>query len=136
MDCMSGVSAAATVSMRQGGALAYVTLIGEIDLAAEPALAEVASQLRTTAPTTVILDLAGITFAGSTLANFVVRVRRSVPTGTRLILYRPNPSTRRILELSLVDKLAVIRDQLPAGLEAHGDAGGPWAAVREVVRQA
>lgn len=116
MECSAEVSeapAVVAVSVRASDATAYVRLAGEVDFADTIALAGAADQLHAAAPSTVVLDLAAVTFADSTLVNFVVRIYNRMPNGARLLLCRPTPLTRRILAVTSIDTIAVRCENLP-----------------------
>lgn len=90
-----------------------VHLAGDLDLAAEPALDDAVARIAALAPRTVVVDLAAVTFACTTLANFIVALYHALPGGTPLLLCRPPPLTRRVLELASMEMIATVRDDLP-----------------------
>jgi anti-anti-sigma regulatory factor len=90
-----------------------VQVAGDIDINAEPGLAAAADQLRADAPRIVLIDVAGVTFACSTLANFLVRVHNAIPHGALLVVCRPSPRTRYVLELIDLRLIATLCDHLP-----------------------
>jgi anti-anti-sigma factor len=100
---------------------AQVCLAGEIDIASWVVLSEIVDWLTALAPVSVVLDLAEVTFACSTLVNFVVRVRRAEPDGAELILWRARPATEWVLRVSDMATIATIRDELtePFALAAY-----------------
>lgn len=93
---------------------AFVCLAGEIDQAATERLSYAADRLATVAPAGVVVDLEAVTFAGATLPNFVARIYRLVPDGTSVVLCRPRPMTRWVLEATGMNQIATLRDDLPA----------------------
>jgi anti-anti-sigma factor len=103
-----------TMSARPGEAFAYLRLAGEIDIAAEPALADAVDRLHAVAPQTVVIDLGAVTFACSTLANFLVRVRRAIPDGASVVLCRPRPRVRHILNLVGMSAIVALPDDVPS----------------------
>ncbi|MCI4063975.1 STAS domain-containing protein [Micromonospora sp. R77] len=92
---------------------ALVCLAGEIDMDADPALAGVVDRLSAVAPSEVVVDLADVTFASSTLLNFLARAHLALTADTALIVCRPGPHTRRLLEMTGVGKLVTMRGDLP-----------------------
>jgi len=90
-----------------------VHVAGDVDLAGEPVLAGVVRQLVVTRCGRVYVDLAGITFAGAILLNFVVRVATRLPDHPTTVLCRPNAVTRRLIELASLDCVATVRADLP-----------------------
>jgi anti-anti-sigma factor len=107
-----------------GEVVARVCLAGDVDITGEDALAA-ADQLDTITPRTVIVDLAAVTFACSTLATFLVRVHNILPDGAVLILYRPTPRTRHLLDLTGLDAICTVREDLPPqGSDVRPRPGG------------
>jgi anti-anti-sigma factor len=102
-----------TVFARPGEAVVCLRMAGEVDMAAEPALAHAVARLHAFAPSTVVIDLAAVTFACSTLANFVVRVRNAIPDDASLLLCRPTTAIRRLLKLTALDGFVALDDDLP-----------------------
>ncbi|RKN41040.1 STAS domain-containing protein [Micromonospora endolithica] len=92
---------------------AMVCLAGEIDMDADPALSGVADRLSAVAPSEVVVDLADVTFASSTLLNFLARVHVALAADTALVVCRPRRHTRRLLEMTSVGNLVTVRGDLP-----------------------
>jgi anti-anti-sigma factor len=90
-----------------------VRVAGDVDLAGEPVLAGVVRQLAATRCGSVYIDLAGITFAGATLLNFLVCLVTRLPDHPATVLCRPNAMTRRMIELTSLDHVATVRADLP-----------------------
>src|SRR4051812_34704303 len=59
-----------TVTVAPGRERADLVLSGEVDMPARPQLAEVVDQLAITAPHTVVVDLAAVSYGGSVLVNW------------------------------------------------------------------
>ena len=112
-------AAAVTVTVTPGptGLLACVSLVGDIDMAVDIALTEATDRLRACAPSSILIDLAGVTFAGSTLANFLARVHNALPA-VPLVACRPTPMTHRVLELTSLNRIAAVRHDLPSCWDA------------------
>ena len=89
-----------------------VRITGDIDLAAAPVLAEAVRQLAIGSPRSVFVDLAGVTFAGSALPNFLARAYGRLPRGSSLVVCRPNPMTRRVLQMTDMTRILIVRDHL------------------------
>ncbi|MFI6238835.1 STAS domain-containing protein [Micromonospora sp. NPDC050795] len=108
------------------GPSALVCLAGEIDLDAGPALSDVADQLSAFAPTEVVVDLADVTFACSTLPNFLARMHLTLPPNSALVVCRPTTNTHRLLEMTKMGQIATLRDDLPMpGYRASRTAARP-----------
>ena len=101
-----------TISADQ--ARAVVTLAGDLDIDAWPELDDAIHRLADAAPDTVTIDVAAVTYAGSVLANFLVRVRQAVPATSTLTVSRPTPWTRFVLHVTEVAQIAKIDDAVPA----------------------
>jgi anti-anti-sigma regulatory factor len=107
-----------------------VFISGDIDMAGEPDLAILSGQLAATECASVYIDLAGITFAGSTLVNFVFRLTGQLPEHIPVILCRPRAFIRQILERTAMDQLAAVRGDLPPGWTVPpADVGVPSPIV-------
>ncbi|MFI5937572.1 STAS domain-containing protein [Actinoplanes sp. NPDC051494] len=96
-----------------GAPSALVCLSGEIDLAASVMLSSVAAHLSAIAPTTVVIDLAGVTFACSALPNFLARLRASLPAGSTMHLCRPTHPIHVVLRVTDMGQIATLRADLP-----------------------
>lgn len=90
---------------------AHVRLAGEIDMASCSVLSKTVDWLTTLAPVSVLVDLAELTFACSTLPNFVVRVRQALPDDAELILWRARPATEWLLRVTDMATIATVRDE-------------------------
>jgi anti-anti-sigma factor len=99
----------ATMSATLQGQRADVSLSGDIDIAARPSLADVINRLAATTAETIVVDLAGVTFAGSVLANFLAGLRNAIPAGTVLVVCRSTPMTRIVLRITEMAQIALIR---------------------------
>ncbi len=87
-----------------------VRIAGDIDLVGEPDLARLAEDLAATRCSRVQIDLQPVTFAGSTLINFLFRLSRR----TSVTLCRPGAMTRHLINLTGLNELAAVRSDLPA----------------------
>jgi anti-anti-sigma factor len=110
-----------------------VRLAGDVDLAGEADLASLVDNLAATRCRLVYIDLHSITFAGSTLINFLVRLSRRLPGHTSMTLCRPNAMTRQLIELTRVDKVAAVCADLPADWTAPWTPAGTPDAMRTAV---
>ena len=95
-------------------ARAVVTLAGDLDIDGWPELDDAIRRLADAAPDTVTIDVAAVTYAGSVLANFLVRVRQAVPATSALTVSRPTHWTRFILHVADVAQIAKIDEAVPA----------------------
>lgn len=109
----------------------YLRLDGEVDLDSEPALGDVIAHLHRQAPAVVFIDLAGVSFACSTLINFFARVVNALPRTSALVLCRPSPVTSRLIQLTAIHTVADLRDDLPRGwsTESAAEQGSDTAGL-------
>jgi hypothetical protein len=96
-----------------GPAIVYMCVAGDVDMTCESALTRAAAHLQSCPPDTVYIDLGAVTFGGSTLLNFLVRVVANLPDASALVLCRPTPYTRELIRLTSPDLLATMREGLP-----------------------
>ncbi|GAA0931520.1 STAS domain-containing protein [Virgisporangium aurantiacum] len=104
---------AVTIDAPPGAGSARVSLVGDVVMGVEPALADAVARLSRSRPDVVVLDLTAVTFVCSTFANFVADVRTAVPDAS-LVLHHPSRLARLVLEITGLDPI-------PTG----GDDAGP-----------
>ena len=92
---------------------AQVSLSGDVDPAAVAELAAVIDTVSAATVSSVLVDVADVTFADSTLLNFCVLLRAVLPAGRALAVCRPAPMTRWIIEEAGLDRILTLRDDLP-----------------------
>ena len=109
-----------TITASPDKSVDYVRIRGEVDLSDSRGLSLAAQRLITANAGLVFVDLAGITFMGSTLAGFLVHVANSGRT-RKLVLCRPTPMALRVLQMTGLDKLASVRSDLPLWPDNAGD---------------
>lgn len=101
-----------TALVRPGDARCVdVCLAGEIDMAAFATLSETVNWLIAQAPVYVRMDLAALTFACSTLPNFVVQIRHAVPDIAELVLWRAGPAASWVLQVTDMAAIATLHDE-------------------------
>ena len=88
---------AVTVTALPGSLRADVRIAGDVDMAAVPMLTDTVRQLSERSPRSVFVDLAGITFAGAALANFLAQAHSRMPRGSFLVVCRPAATTLSVL---------------------------------------
>ena len=93
-----------------------VTLGGELDvLTAGAALRELLEQCAESGRH-VVLDMSQVTFIDSAGIGLLVKThRRLADIDRRLVMLRPHPSVRRIIELTGLDQVLLVADSWPAG---------------------
>ena len=95
MDSHRSDTVQATLSVNGAGDSARICLSGVVDPTAVGALQDVVARLRRAAPHTVVIDVAEVTFACSTRANFLVEIRSALAADAVVALARPSPIIRR-----------------------------------------
>ena len=95
-----------------------VALVGELDLASAPHLQRVLDELHQDGFQEIVLDLARLDFLSATgLEVFVHADDQLRATGGRLILNRPGPRARRVLEITGLDVVLTIRPVTSGSLD-------------------
>lgn len=92
---------------------AFVRLSGDVDLSDTPTLTAAYDQVVKARPQVIWLDLAEVTFAGSTLVNFLLRLRNALPEETRFAVCRPTWIASRVLTVCHLENRMQIHDTLP-----------------------
>jgi anti-anti-sigma regulatory factor len=103
---------AVTVPAPAGSLRADVRIIGDVDVAAAPLLAEAVRRLSESAPRSVFIDVAGVTSAGSMLFDFFRQVHNRTPRGSSVVVCRPDPVTRMDLAATGIAEIVVVCDGL------------------------
>jgi anti-anti-sigma factor len=93
----------------------YVQIRGDVDLADGPALGRAATQLRATDAATIYVDLGGVTFMGSTLVAFLVRIGSVSDWRRPLVLCRPTTMACKVIHMTGLNQVARVRPDLPTG---------------------
>ena len=89
------------VKLRQDTATVVIT--GELDLTTRPVLADRLSPVLLIRPRRLVMDMAGTGFIDCGSARLILSAGRFLPEGGRLIIRRPSPVVRRVLELTGLD---------------------------------
>ena len=74
----------------------WMRVIGALDMDAEPALTAAVTRLSELTPDAVILEFAGVTFAGATLSHFLIRLHTAVPDAP-VRMRHASPCTRLVM---------------------------------------
>jgi anti-sigma B factor antagonist len=104
------------VSSRSQGDHIVLALVGEIDLYTAPRLqSELTSALSDGKPAQIVVDMSGVEFCDSTGMNVLLAAHRvAAGRGGQLALAAPRPSVRKILEVTGLQSVFTIHDDLPA----------------------
>ncbi|HVF19605.1 MAG TPA: STAS domain-containing protein [Mycobacteriales bacterium] len=79
-----------------------ISIAGELDVATTPALqAAIAAAVERALP--IVLDASAVSFMDSTGLAGMLAMRNDGASDLRLVLQRPSPAVRRILELTGID---------------------------------
>ena len=93
------------------GTKAVVSLKGELDVAGAGRLRDCLVAEIAAGRTTIMLDLAGLEFIDSTgLGVIVSGLKRARERGGDVVLRAPNRTTRRVLEITGLDRTMTIED--------------------------
>jgi anti-sigma B factor antagonist len=102
------------VERRANGTLC-LAVAGEIDLSTAPALEEAAGKLLDERPGILLIDFAGVPFCDSSGIGVLVRLyNRATVIGTRLVLRRPTPNVRGILDMTSLSRILRVDENEPA----------------------
>jgi anti-anti-sigma factor len=104
-----------SITRSSEGAVDFVRIVGEVDLADTDALGLAARRLVDSDTRAVYVDLAGTTLIGSTLVAFLVHIgNNDGPARRPLVLCRSSPMSLRVIQLTGLDRVATLRPDLPA----------------------
>lgn len=108
----------------------WARIKGELDLEnADTFRQELEANLDHARPEVLVLDLTGVTFIDSSgLGVILGRYRRLKKEGGKLIIYRPQPQVRRLLELSGLGKIMTIMNE--NGEQIGEGFNNGWSAIR------
>lgn len=94
------------------GQTAYVRIAGDVDLAGDATLTAGVNRLRGGRFSSSVIDLGEITFAGPSLLKFLYAVVAAMPEAA-MDLCRPTPFIRQLIEITCLDAVATLCDDLP-----------------------
>jgi anti-sigma B factor antagonist len=102
--------------------VAIVSLKGEADLHTAPILREALNDAIERSPTTMVVDLTGVTFIDSMMLGVLLSAtKRARPQGTELRIIVDDPHVRRIFELTLLDHVMKLYPSVEVALAGVGD---------------
>jgi anti-anti-sigma factor len=102
-----------SITASPDGFVQYVRIRGDVDLSDSRELGVAAQRLIAADAGLVYVDLGGITFMGSTLVGFLVHVAGRGRARRQLVLCRPTPMARVVIQITGVDRVASVRSDLP-----------------------
>lgn len=103
------------VSTTSQGGHAVVTATGELDLYTAPRLQTALAELLRERADRVVVDLSGVEFCDSTGMNVLLAaMKRLKEQGGTLELAAPRPAVKRILQVTGLDTVFLVRDAMPA----------------------
>jgi anti-anti-sigma factor len=82
---------------------ATLVIIGELDLNTMPLLSECLSLILEQKPQRLVVDMARTSFMDCGSARLIAGAFRSRPDTGQLVIRRPSPAVRRVLELTTLD---------------------------------
>ncbi|MFO7253041.1 MAG: STAS domain-containing protein [Actinomycetes bacterium] len=105
------------VSTRVTAGHAVMSIVGEIDLYTAPRLQAEFARLLENGPSRVVIDMSGVEFCDSTGMNVLLSaLKRLRERGGGLEVAAPRPAVRKILQVTGLDSVFVVHDQVPAEL--------------------
>lgn len=107
MALLSQTSPTATIVARPYTATAWIRLLGDLDMAAEPALTDASDRLKVLTLHLIVIDLTAVTFVCSTFVNFPCSLHRTHP-GAELVLHHPSPLAAAIVPMVGLDRLVMM----------------------------
>jgi anti-anti-sigma factor len=102
-----------SIATSSDGSTGFVRILGDVDLSDSQELGIAAQRILTTPTTTLYVDLGGTTFIGSTLIAFLVRIGEGDGVRRVLVLCRPTPTARRVIQMTDLGKTARLQPDLP-----------------------
>ena len=121
---MSG-SAAVSLTTRPGRGCTVVQVVGERDMATEPALRGCLMRAVEDGARCIVLDLAGVRFIDSSVLGTIVLTYKALQERAgRLCLAAVQPLALRVLELTSVDRLVSIYPSVDAAEADLATPGG------------
>jgi anti-anti-sigma factor len=115
-----------TIVARPDSPSAWIRLVGEIDTAAMPALADATGRLNGRSLRSIVIDLTAVTFACSTLANFLAALHHAHPEA-ELVLHHPSRMVLVILAITGLDDYVTVHRR-PVGRNTRRRPGR-WQAI-------
>jgi anti-anti-sigma factor len=103
-----------SITASPDGSVDYVRIRGDVDLSDVSGLGVAAQRLIAADAGLVYVDLGGVTFMGSTLVGFLVRIADSGRVRRPVVLCRPTPMARRVIGLTDLAELVSVRPDLPS----------------------
>jgi anti-anti-sigma factor len=102
-----------TVTALAGSRRADIRIAGDVDVAAVPVLTDAVRRLSQSSLRSVFVDLAGVTFAGSVLPDFLKQAHDCIPRNAALVVCRVSAPTRRVLAAAgMLEVVTVCDDEL------------------------
>jgi anti-sigma B factor antagonist len=108
-----------------GNGIAQVSVVGEADLYTAPELKAALAAAIDGGARFVLVDLSKTTFLDSTTLGVLMGgVRRLRPIGGEIAIVCSDPNIRKIFEITLLDRIFAILDDVAAGIAHLTDAAG------------
>jgi anti-anti-sigma regulatory factor len=98
-----------TILASPGDDTVWIRLVGAVEMEAEAALDVAIDRVQNLVPHTVLIDLAGVTFAGSGLVSFLIGLHAAAPHAS-IRLRHTRPMIRFVLAVTAIDKLVILDD--------------------------
>ena len=92
-----------TIEVQAGPGVTTIVVKGELDLVTMPYLAAQLALATRDRPGRLVFDLSGTHFMDCGSARLIAGAGQRLPGGGRLVIRRPGPGVRRVLELTGLD---------------------------------
>lgn len=125
---MADDSQALSASVTQGDEGAFILALGgELDFLGAQAFSQKLTELRLSSPTTVVVDVSGLTFIDSTGLNALVAAAQSIQTeGGFLAVAGPSSHVARVFEIVRLGESVPVESSVEAALvRARAQRGEP-----------
>lgn len=115
MAAVSADSCVVSIRVVPDGDAMWIRLIGAVDPGSGPTLRRAVDRVEDVQPRTVLIDLAGVTFAGSGLVHFLLGVR-AAGRRCRICLLRAGPMVRVVVAATGADQFVTFEGDFPGRL--------------------
>ncbi len=109
---MAADACVVSVRVLPDGDTMWIRIIGAVDVGSALALSRAVDRVRDARPRTIIIDLAGVTFAGSVLVHFLIGIH-AAGRRSRIRLLRARPVIRVVVAATGVDQFVTFDGDLP-----------------------
>ncbi len=106
------------VSSQQVNGITVLTVLGEIDTASVPVLADKANRALIDGPAALVIDLTDVEFLSSAGLEVLVRTHHAGGAATKVVVVAAGPATSRPITLTGVDQIVPLYSALDEAIAA------------------